>query len=591
MRSWSRFLHRFEFGKSRQLRWQLHEAPVPTLALDGIPLELAVCLPRHVYAVVAPPSAALRALLLYSLMDGLDRPAVWISAHAGADMLELAIRYGLDLNEERCKKNLTLFSLDLLRSEGAEQDLAHLVLELERYRLPRGGLLVLEGCDSLCDWNDPGALRQAIHWLHDWALRQAGRVLWVIDPSGGDERSMAIHHLQQQFGGIAQLVAESGELAWKMDLWKTSDGIRLGEIYPLRFNQQGRLTLLSRQEGGLFIAEDETRVLALRGVVINEPWHPEHWELFSERAPLLAACEGAVAATVLFDCRFQRDIEPLLHAIYQLRQRCGNKLKILVREVGLVMRYQYESLLLSLGANQVVGRDANFSRFLAAVHAVQGQVLTRVLPGDFNTALARTLRASQSGYLPPVQFAAAMRDALEGAKMVNITSVLLKLPMWPHVSHLDALGQCRLSRAGDICTADENVIYLFLYACQVPDIHGVLRRVFSEPLDELFVGQLQLTDEASIYAFLEAFERVIADRVLVDHSCALAELAQNRACAEAAVASAVKPASVSSSAPLPVPAGGLAVLEEILLPHISHNPREVTPCALPLRTKQPGEAA
>jgi cellulose biosynthesis protein BcsE len=590
MTPWSWLQSRFHFGESRQLRWQIHDVPVPTLALEGVPLELTVCQPKHVYAVLAPPSAALRALLLYSLLDGLDRPAVWISAHSGADMLELAEQFGIDLGEERSKRHLTLFSLDHRQPEGPRQDLAHLVLELERYRLPRGGLLVLEGCDDLCDWNDPAALRNTIRWLHDWARRQAGRVLWVVDPGGG-ERSMAIHHLQHQFGGIAQLVAEHGELIWKMDLWKTGPSIRLGEIYPLRFNQQGRLTLLSRQEGGQFIAVDETRVLALSGVVAGEPWYPEHWELFSEPASLLAACEGVVAATVLFDCRFQRDIEPLLHAVYDIRQRCGNKVKILVREIGQVMRYQYESLFLSVGANQVVGRDANFSRFLAIVHAVQGQVLTRVLPADFNTALTRTLKGGQSGYLPPAEFVSAMREAFEGARMINVNSVLLKLPLWPHVSHLDALGQCQLTRPGDICTADENVIYLFLYACQVPDIVGVLRRVFSDPVDELFVGQLQLTDEVSIYDFLDEFERGIADRVPVDHTQALAELAKSRAPVTVAEAPAAKPVAAAASVTAPEPAGGLAMLEHALLPHMAQNPRQVSPCVLPLRAAEGGEPA
>lgn len=583
-RVWSFISSRLNFMQNRQLRWHLHELPEPTLGVVGLPPELAACLSKNVYTLFSPPSAALKALLMYTIKNGLDKPLIWVSSRSGEDMRDAMLQFGIALEAENTKKNLTLFSLDLQRKEHAQHDIGRMLIELDRYRLATsGGLLILEGAEHLLDWDSPAALRKEIRWLSDWAEDQVGRVLWVIDPdpdTEGDMRSIAIHRMQQYLAGIVQLVTGRGELVWKMDLWKTPEGVRLGESYPLRFTHQGQLALLTPEAGEtLLLALDEERVVALSGVVADERWVPEHWEIVGSLEEMLAACDKAVAATVLLDCRSVDNIEPMLRAVYQLRKSCGNKLKILVREIGQPLRYQHESLLLNVGANQVIGRDVNFSRFLSLVSGVQGQQLSRIMPPDFETAITSCLNEGESGYLTVEQFVASVKDSMSRSRLTGIVCALIKLRLWAQVSHIEALNSCSLVRAGDVCTADETSVYLFLFACQVPDIPAVLERVFSVPLDSFFEGEVRLIDETSIETFINDFEKRVADTPQADYSGVVLSSQRPAPQGRTQKRSAAKEASDGSQV-------AVAEAEQPSFTPES-KPRQVTPYSLPMKGGPP----
>jgi len=575
--AWNSVSSRLNFMQAHQLRWHLHAQAMPTVGVAGLPPELVSCLPKRVYALVASPSAALDALLMYSVKQLLERPLIWVSARSGEQMLNMLEQFGVALDDEQTQKHLTLFSLHAL-PQHSRHDISRLLLELERYRLGPGGVLLFEGGEYLFDWETPEAFKQEVRWLDDWAEQYWGRVVWVLSNGMGCEgRLAAVHRMQQSFGGIAQLISGRGELAWKMDLWETPDGVRLGETYPLRFTHEGQLAFLAPGEAqNLLLALDEQRMVALQGVVAGERWVPEHWEIVADVDELLSACDGAVAATVLIDFRSGYNIEPLLHAIYELRQQCGNKLKIVVREIDRPARYQYESLFLSVGANQVIGREVSFSRFLALVSAVQGQQLSRVPPADFDTAITSLLNAEVSGYLSPERFAAVVKGALERSRQTGIVCALVKLPLWPQVAHMEALNACRLVRNGDVCTADERHVYLFFFACQAPDIPGVLERVFAEPLDLLFEGEVLLVDAISIESFVRDFERRIVEAPLVDYSAVLTSKPRPE---PQRVTGQPAPVAVAVAAVprQPVPIGAPVFDAD------THPPRSVTPCSLPLK--------
>lgn len=545
-----------------------------SLGLDGLPKNLLQLLPKRVYTVLAAPSAARDALLMHTLKQGLEHPVILISPRSSAVLEDKLAHSGIALADERVKKHLALFALDGGLRHTSPRNPGGILRELAHYRLDKGGLLLLEGLEQLADWSDLEAVRKLVRAAHDWADRQEGRVLWLIEPDAAGQRMVALHRLQQQLGGIAHLNSERGEPYWQVDCWQGEEGTRLAERFPLRFTSHGRLTLAKAGSVPLLLAPDEERVLALAGVSAGEPWVPQAWELFDDLAALTAASDGAEAATVLLDYRRTEELEPLLRAVHLLRRQCGGKLKIVVREVGQSLRYQTELLLLSVGANKVVGRAVGYSRFLSLVQAVQGQLYSRLLPDDFEQAVQRVLGSEQGGYLPAAAFIRSARTSIARARAAGIACCLVKLPLWPQVAHWDALQQCRLNRPGDVYSADEEALYLFLFACRVPDVPQVLERVFAGNREALFEGELRLFDEAPMLEFLVEFERRVFDRPPVDYSAQLAEL---------------EPAQPEVPE-VPEPGGQAVVETPLALPlvpepgHAAENkPRQVTFFRLPLR--------
>jgi cellulose biosynthesis protein BcsE len=543
-----------------------------TLGLDGLPKSLLQLVPKRVYTVLAAPSTARDALLMHTLKQGLEHPAILVSPRSATLLGETLAHYGIALSDERVKKHLALFALDI-GQHAAPANPGGILRELAHYKLGKGGLLLLEGVEPLLDWGELNALKKWIRAAHDWAERQGGRVLWLIEPDAAGQRMAALHRVQQQLGGIAQLVDQHGEPQWQVACWHGNDNSHMAERYPLRFNAHGRLALAKAGGGALMLAPDEGRVLATTGVTAGEPWVPESWQLYDGFDAVQEACTGAEAATVLLDYRRSEDLELLLRTVHQLRRQCGGKLKIVVREVGMSLRYQTELLLLSVGANKVVGRAVGYSRFLSLVQAVQGQLYTRLLPDDFEQAVRGVLDSEQSGYLPAAAFIACARASLERARSAGIACCLVRLPLQPQTAHWDALQQCRLARPGDVFSADEQALYLFLFACRVPDVPLVLERVFAGNRDALFEGELRLFDEAPMLAFLDEFERRVRDRAPIDYSAQLAELEQVQP------AGAMLSLPEADEAPLPV----LPRQESRQAPE--SRPRQVTPFRMPLRQR------
>lgn len=72
-----------------------------------------------------------------------------------------------------------------------------------------------------------------------------------------------------------------------------------------------------------------------------------------------------------------------------------------------------------------------------------------------------------------------------------VQSILVRLPLAPGITALDALRACDIKRKGDICTAIPESIYVFLFACREGDVDLALDHIFTLPIDVLFEGQLR----------------------------------------------------------------------------------------------------
>ncbi|KVN10711.1 MULTISPECIES: cellulose biosynthesis protein BcsE [unclassified Burkholderia] len=437
---------------------------------------------------------------------------------------------------------------------------------LKRYRFRANALYFVEGAERWLSWHDPAALTHEGRALAGWCRSHRIALVLLIDPQAaeadasragtphtaasriapatrdnthGDDRAadriddraapFAVDRTPAARGGfhgacagVAQLQRTHGELRWRVDFWRARGAVATGELRALRFTGDGRLTAVPAAgahaaRGDARLAFDEMRVVASRRVVERESWVPGDWDIVDDNAAVLDACDGAHAATAVLAFTGRAQLEALCATIHALRLRCGGALKIIVVERGEAMRHQFEQLALNLGANQVVARNLPFSRVLAVLRSLRGQLYARPVAADYRAALAASLGDTVLGYLPVGAFCSHARAVLERSAVLALSHTLVKLTLLPGVAHAHALRACTLRRAGDVLTADAQHLYLFLFACELADAHDVLGHLFGVPIERIADRVVHLAEE-SIEHELNALDAANRRAPIADYS-------------------------------------------------------------------------
>ncbi|MFA8327071.1 cellulose biosynthesis protein BcsE [Burkholderia ubonensis] len=409
---------------------------------------------------------------------------------------------------------------------------------MKRFGFHARSLYFVEGAERWFSWNDPAALAEEGRAFADWCRMHRIAVVLLMNPDAGhasaddagtddlplvrDARRTRRSAFHSVCAGVAQLQRTHGELLWVVDFWRAGDTLAAGEVRPLRFAPSGRLSAIFdadalAQPRQMKLASDEDRVVVSRAVVDGESWVPSDWEIVDDNAAVVAACAKAQAATAVLAFRTRTQLEALCADVHTLRRQCGGALKITIVERGEVLRHQFEMLVLSLGANSVIGRDLPFSRLQAAVRSLHGQLQARPVAADYRAALAAALGDTVLGYLPVGAFCLRTRAVLDRGAVLALSHTLVKMTLLPGVAHVDALRHCQPRRAGDVVTADAEHLYVFLFACEPADADEALKRIFDVPVDTLSDRVVRLA-HGSIDAELNALKAENRRAPIADYS-------------------------------------------------------------------------
>ncbi|OPX53813.1 BcsE family c-di-GMP-binding protein, partial [Oceanospirillum multiglobuliferum] len=131
------------------------------------------------------------------------------------------------------------------------------------------------------------------------------------------------------------------------------------------------------------------------------------------------------------------------------------------------------------GANLIIGRELPFSRVQSLLRSLQGQLDTRPIAHDYRAALAAALTDEVRGYLPVAAFCDRIEAVLARGAVLDLPHVLAKITLLPDLAHAQALTYCAPRRAGDVATADAAHLYVFLFACRLPDADVALGHIFT----------------------------------------------------------------------------------------------------------------
>lgn len=491
-----------------------------SLGIGHLPPSAALMRAGRAYAVTANSAPAQDAFLCGLVAESLrqGRCVLLVAASTPDAVLQALPAHGLDGAAEQAAGRLCVLRLDvqaaaLMARHGAQR----LLDEMDHYFDVRDGLIVIAGADAVLDSAHPRTTQAQAQAYARWLLGRRATGVFVFSSRGN------LSALDGSFAGLAHLSSDAHRLRWEVDHWRAPEGSLIHRDYGLAAAPGGSGLLAdggqySARERRVLAAPDRDTVYATSASVSGARGLPPGWHTVTAAAELAEIAAGAIAATFVLDLERGHSLEALAQLIHRMRSSAGNGIKIVVRERGRRLRYNQEMLLLRVGANSVIDASLSFSRFLAAIEALREQIFTREIAPDFDQALRAAMPPAACGYLRPQEFCAAVREAADRGQALGLRSALLRLVILPQLSHLEVLRSLHLTRAGDLFTADDRSVYLFLFACREPDLDAALERVLTRPPAEQFEGQIRWLDDDALRAAIDGFERRLRQVAAADFS-------------------------------------------------------------------------
>ena len=398
--------------------------------------------------------------------------------------------------------------------------------ELDFIGVTAGSLIVVERIDHFLEQAiDDEAWAEDVAIWQRWVERTACSVLWMcqkpVNQTGFEDNLLNLAH---RFSGIARLRQTGDEVYWNIFYWFTKEGLLVDKSFKLNVDSNGDWSVndndMLRAEAPEHIV-DEDEVFILRQALPEKEDMPEGWHVFETIADLEAALASSLGPTVVFDFGLSSSLEMLANSIYKLREAIGPYIKIVVKGVGKPLRHSHEQLLLSIGANLTIASKNGIVRMQSQLASIQGQVYSRTLPLSFDEAMSSFTKVMQMGYCAPRDFCEAVRDVMGRIHSLGLRSALVHLSLTPGLGVLETLRCCTVKRQGDLVTADNDSLYVFLSSCDPQDIGLTFDHLFQLPISVLFSAEIRYLTASDISEALYKFDRCVAKLDLEDLSSAL----------------------------------------------------------------------
>lgn len=367
-----------------------------------------------------------------------------------------------------------------------------------------------------------GLVNQVIDMWHEHISYSNNTLMFFI--AGVQSNPLILNNIkmiQDKIAGFANIDEEDGQAKLTVHSWFSSTGICAERQFVLSTDQQGFLQAdvieLQNENQVTAPAVDSESVWTLSSVVKGEDW-PQAWAVSDKFADLDARSEGAVSGTIILPYGQKTEIEILARQVFMLRKTRGNRLKIIIREISARMRHSQERLIRYLGASMVAPLEVGFSRLLGMIDSIRDLEFESQLCDDFEQAFISANPQRKQGYLSPRDFVEHVRDLIEQTRSFGIKFAFVKLAVHKATKARDVLKVCQIRRPGDICSADDKHLYLFLFGCRESDIAKALEFIFHIPAAQLFESEERNTTIDETRLAIEAFELKVEAGKVKDHT-------------------------------------------------------------------------
>ncbi len=499
--------------------------------INGKPQPSATLMNGRLYATILSDEHFASALIWGALLSASEkaRPAFLISDNDQQKFLDSTDALARDANSALDLGLVQIFSLDAQTiPQTIPAPSRQLLAEFEHFDIPQKSLLVVDRAELLFDDKALDNEAPLIREWRDWAEKNQCALLLLFRslPEQRNELGLKLMAALHLFGGIARMRFADGIVRWEILGGFGGDALPVSKTVYLQRGDNGRLSGLDITRTGIVeeAAVDEDAVFAMKSICPKNQLPAAGWYWADNLEELLALVSETIAATVILAFDQNTPLEHLERAVFALRQNKGNRIKIVVRELGVHLRYNQEAFLIKLGANFVAHAELSYSRFLNVISMVQGQRFTRTQPVSYEAAAADALREQEIGYLPPQKFLEAVNRAQGIGRSLAVQNALIGLPLAPGLVPLDALRYCSAKRHGDFCTADGYGVYVFLSACREGDVDRALQSFFQLPVGDLFNSETRYLSAQTIQSAIDDLAARDAAQALPDFSEDLAEI-------------------------------------------------------------------
>jgi len=412
---------------------------------------------------------------------------------------------------------------------GERNDLCRRMLqELEFLGVEQGGLIIVEGVDRFAGQANRETWEADVTAWQQWAERNGCAVLWMCPRRPGEPSHQAkFQRMAHRFSGLARLHMTGDAARYDVFYWFAHEWLMTHKSFRLNSDSGGNWLVVERDTSTIDAADtplDEDDVFIMHAALPDGRSAPNDWRVFDTSEQMCVALSSAHACTVIFHYNVGSPIEKLAHHIFELRRLIGPYLKIAVKKSGGRLRHSNELLLLSVGANLLIPSDMGYARMLNQLKSIQGHIFSRALPADFEVASASANFVTQTGYLAPEDFKRVVADVMVQTRSPDVHNALIRLYITKGLGVLETLRNCTMRRSGDLFTADEDSVYVFLSACEEQDISATLDRVFRLPVSVIFSDQTCFLSTVDIAGALAEFNRRASEKHYEDFSSSLENL-------------------------------------------------------------------
>ena len=389
---------------------------------------------------------------------------------------------------------IPLFSLP-----ANKKSLLQLERDLSRTLSHKSGLVIFSSSAAQWDKLNEAELRDWITRMRRMLRKRNITLLIVTTGITLFNQTSSLQRYYRQIDGLAYLTVEQDSWLYQISWWYTGERLFADRTLRLGYEDAHFFALKETQEP--LSLNDEQHYLADKSVLEGAPPLSRQWQLFDDNQQVWLQAQQAHAATVIFSLNHSEQIGELAKMVHSLRRARGNGLKIVVREMGVSLRYSDERLLQACGVNTIVPTTAAMSRFLTMLEGIQGQRFSRRVPASLDALIASLQPLHEKGYLRLDAFCEAVSQLISNTLLPeNDKGLLVALRPVPQLTPQQVLTLCKPRRFGDLVTVLEDRVILFLSSCRYNDLDKALKFIFSLPHDELFANRIIWFEDNQILA-------------------------------------------------------------------------------------------
>jgi hypothetical protein len=366
--------------------------------------------------------------------------------------------------------------------------------ELAHWGVKPGDSLLVDSADALLSLHDLFLATSQLGKLRHWANQQQSPVLLNFTLYGASAERGALTGLMDHLSGLARLANDEHGPTLTLEYWQSTAGTSAERTLLLQEGAQGyrmrSLAVTPPVDSGSpaqpKAPEPQTYTSAVRYASSDPVWAHEMQMLMQqpwqtlETVPAIqhAVADGGVLIEVLrFDAH--ASLIKLAKDVHALRVGLGPQVRIVVAEHRVSMRYPNELMLLRLGADAVIRKDTDLSRWPKLLEGLATQAPRPVPDLDVDTALANAAMPQGRGLVLVPAFLDEIAAAMERGHRLGVPSALAVLKMRPDRAVADAVAHTEFGRQGDFMCSDGEKLYVLFNACSVTRGPEVLARLFT----------------------------------------------------------------------------------------------------------------